>query len=69
MPSGTLWQSLLLEVLLTAALMFVITAVATDTRAMGELAALAIECGNEMKRRGEQIGAAAQALRAAPPKK
>ncbi len=41
-PSGTLWQSLLLEVLLTAALMFVITAVATDTRAVGELAALAI---------------------------
>jgi len=41
-PSGTAWQSLLLEVLLTAALMFVITAVATDTRAVGELAALAI---------------------------
>jgi len=41
-PSGTVWQSLLLEVLLTAALMFVITAVATDTRAVGELAALAI---------------------------
>lgn len=42
LPSGTVWQSLLLEVLLTAALMFVITAVATDTRAVGELAALAI---------------------------
>ena len=41
-PSGTAWQSLLLEGLLTAALMFVITAVATDTRAVGELAALAI---------------------------
>ncbi len=41
-PSGTAWQSLLLEVLLTAALMFVITAVATDSRAVGELAALAI---------------------------
>lgn len=41
-PAGTAWQSLLLEVLLTASLMFVITAVATDTRAVGELAALAI---------------------------
>lgn len=41
-PSGTPWQSLLLETLLTAALMFVITAVATDTRAVGELAAIAI---------------------------
>jgi MIP family channel proteins len=41
-PSGAPLQSLLLEALLTAALMFVITAVATDTRAVGELAALAI---------------------------
>jgi MIP family channel proteins len=41
-PSGPPLQSLLLEGLLTAALMFVITAVATDTRAVGELAALAI---------------------------
>ncbi len=41
-PSGTNWQSFLLEILLTAALMFVITAVATDTRAVGELAAIAI---------------------------
>jgi MIP family channel proteins len=41
-PSGTPLQSLLLETLLTAALMFVIIAVATDTRAVGELAALAI---------------------------
>jgi MIP family channel proteins len=41
-PSGPAEQSLLLEVLLTAALMFVITAVATDTRAVGELAAIAI---------------------------
>lgn len=40
-PSGTVWQSLALEILITAALMFVITAVATDTRAVGELAALA----------------------------
>ena len=41
-PAGPAWQSLVLEVLLTAALTFVITAVATDTRAVGQLAALAI---------------------------
>lgn len=41
-PSGSVWQSLGLEILLTAALMFVITAVATDARAVGELAAIAI---------------------------
>lgn len=41
-PAGPPLQSLLLELLLTAALMFVITAVATDTRAEGQLAALAI---------------------------
>lgn len=41
-PYGPVWQSLLLEMLLTASLMFVITAVATDTRAVGQLAALAI---------------------------
>lgn len=41
-PNAGVGQSLLLEALLTAALMFVITAVATDTRAVGELAAIAI---------------------------
>lgn len=41
-PAGGAMQSLGLEVLLSAALMFVITAVATDTRAVGEFAALAI---------------------------
>lgn len=41
-PSGSLIQSFLLEVLLTAALMFVITAVATDTKAVGQLAAIMI---------------------------
>ena len=41
-PANGATQSLLLEALLTASLMFVITAVATDTRAVGELAALAI---------------------------
>jgi aquaporin NIP len=50
MPAGGAWQALALEVLLTAALMFVITAVATDTVAAGgggpvpagQLAAVAI---------------------------
>lgn len=41
-PSGSPWQSLVLEILLTAVLMFVITSVATDARAAGNLAALAI---------------------------
>jgi len=41
-PSGDIWQSFGLEVLLTAVLMFVIIAVATDTRAVGETAAIAI---------------------------
>lgn len=41
-PAGAPLQSLLLETLLTASLMFVIIAVATDSRAVGELAALAI---------------------------
>jgi aquaporin NIP len=41
-PLGDPLQSLLLEVVLSATLMFVITAVATDTRAVGEMAALAI---------------------------
>lgn len=42
LPAGDVWQSFLLEVLLTAFLMFVITSVATDTRAVGQLAAIAI---------------------------
>ena len=42
LPAGSALQSLFLEMLLTAALMLVILAVATDTRAVGELAALAI---------------------------
>ena len=41
-PSGTAWQSLVMEVLLTSILMFVIMAVATDVRAVGQSAALAI---------------------------
>lgn len=42
LPSGSLWQSFGLEILLTAFLMFVIISVATDTQAVGELAAVAI---------------------------
>lgn len=41
-PAGSVAQSFLWEVVLTFLLMFVITAVATDTRAVGEAAALAI---------------------------
>jgi MIP family channel proteins len=41
-PSGSTFQSFGLEIVLTAFLMFVIMAVATDTRAVGQLAALAI---------------------------
>lgn len=42
LPSGPLLQSLLLEVLLTATLLFVIASVATDGRALGLPAGLAI---------------------------
>ena len=40
--SGGMWQSFGLEILLTFFLMFVIMAMATDTRAVGQAAALAI---------------------------
>jgi glycerol uptake facilitator-like aquaporin len=42
MGAGGVWQSFALESLLTFFLMFVIMAVATDTRAVGQAAALAI---------------------------
>ena len=42
LPSGSQGQSVLWEIVLTFFLMFVITAVATDTRAVGEAAAIAI---------------------------
>jgi MIP family channel proteins len=42
LPSGTQGQSFLWELVMTAFLMFVIMAVATDTRAVGEAAAIAI---------------------------
>ena len=41
-PSGSILQSFIVELVLTAALMFVITAVATDTKAVGQLAAIMI---------------------------
>ncbi len=42
LPSGSPARALGVEILLSAVLMFVITAVATDTRAVGQLAAIAI---------------------------
>jgi MIP family channel proteins len=42
LPSGSQAQSFLWELVMTAFLMFVILAVATDTRAVGEAAAIAI---------------------------
>lgn len=42
MPAGSVWQSFGLEILLTAMLMLVIISVATDTRAVGTPAAIAI---------------------------
>ena len=42
LPAGPWWQAFVLEVVLTAILMFVITSVATDSRAVGEMAGLAI---------------------------
>ncbi|MBX5458769.1 MAG: MIP family channel protein [Thermogemmatispora sp.] len=41
-PQGSPWQALGVEILLSAVLMFVIMAVATDPRAIGQTAALAI---------------------------
>jgi MIP family channel proteins len=42
MPAGSVMQAFALEVLLTAVLMFVIISVATDARAAGQIAAIAI---------------------------
>ena len=41
-PTGSPWQTLALETILTLFLMFVIAAVATDVRAVGQAAAIAI---------------------------
>jgi MIP family channel proteins len=42
LPAGSPFQALAIETLLSAVLMFVIVSVATDTRAVGQLAAIAI---------------------------
>lgn len=42
LPTGSAWRSFALEAVVTFLLMFVIMAVATDTRAVGQAAALAI---------------------------
>ena len=42
LPSGSIAQAFCIEILLSAGLMFVITAVATDTKAVGQLAAIMI---------------------------
>ncbi|XP_010937151.1 aquaporin NIP2-1 [Elaeis guineensis] len=41
-PSGTVWQALVMEIIVTFCMMFVTLAVATDTKAVGELAGLAV---------------------------
>ncbi|ERM96179.1 hypothetical protein AMTRI_Chr09g34350 [Amborella trichopoda] len=41
-PSGSDWQAFILEFVISFNLMFVVTAVATDTRAVGELAGIAV---------------------------
>ncbi|XP_008784026.2 aquaporin NIP2-1-like [Phoenix dactylifera] len=41
-PSGTPWQALVMEIVVTFCMMFVTLAVATDTKAVGELAGLAV---------------------------
>ncbi|XP_020594462.1 aquaporin NIP2-1-like, partial [Phalaenopsis equestris] len=41
-PSGTPLQALIMEIVVTFIMMFVTSAVATDTRAVGELAGLAV---------------------------
>lgn len=42
LPSGSDWDALLLEIVITFILMFVVMAVATDTKAVGDAAAIAI---------------------------
>ncbi|KAF3324235.1 aquaporin NIP2-1-like protein [Carex littledalei] len=41
-PSGSEWQALIMEIMVTFIMMFVTAAVATDTKAVGELAGLAV---------------------------
>jgi aquaporin NIP len=68
-PSGSDWQSFLWEIVLTAILMFVIMAVATDTRAVGEAAAIAVggTIGLDAMFGGPISGASMNPMRSAGP--
>ena len=69
LPSGSQGQSFLWEVVLTFFLMFVIMAVATDTRAIGEAAAIAIggTVGLDAMFGGPISGASMNPMRSAGP--
>jgi aquaporin NIP len=69
LPSGSQGQSFLWEVVLSAFLMFVIMAVATDTRAVGEAAAIAIggTIGLDAMFGGPVSGASMNPMRSAGP--
>jgi aquaporin NIP len=69
LPSGSERQSFLWEVVLSAFLMFVIMAVATDTRAVGEAAAIAIggTIGLDAMVGGPISGASMNPMRSAGP--
>jgi aquaporin NIP len=69
LPSGSDRQSFLWEIVLTAILMFVIMAVATDTRAVGEAAAIAVggTIGLDAMFGGPISGASMNPMRSAGP--
>ena len=69
LPSGSQGQSFLWELVLSFFLMFVIMAVATDTRAVGEAAAIAIGCtvGLDAMFGGPISGASMNPMRSAGP--
>ena len=69
LPAGSQGQSLLWELVMTAFLMFVILAVATDTRAVGEAAAIAIggTIGLDAMFGGPISGASMNPMRSAGP--
>ena len=69
LPSGSQGQSFLWEVVLSAILMFVIKAVATDARAVGEAAAIAIggTIGLDAMFGGPISGASMNPMRSAGP--
>ncbi len=69
LPSGSQGQSFLWEIVLSAFLMFVIMAVATDTRAVGEAAAIAIggTIGLDAMVGGPISGASMNPIRSAGP--